>query len=879
MSSTVCRKAAAEGSVLLKNENNLLPLKKGTKVAVFGRAQTFYYKSGTGSGGLVHIKKEPCIIKSLKENNDLVLDNELIEIYENWVKENPFNDGGGVWAGEPWFQEEMPINSAIVKSASERNDVAVVIIARTAGEDHDNGKEKGSYRLTEKEETLISYVTTHFKKVIVALNVGNIMDVSFTNKYPVSSLLYIWQGGEEGANAFADLLSGKLAPSGKLTDTIAFDISDYPSDANFGDRIKNFYKEDIFVGYRYFETFAKEKVMYPFGFGLTYTTFDIDYSATSNDGAISVTAKVTNTGENVGREVVEVYFNSKNGKLGVPARQLVAFAKTKELKSGETEILTICFNASDMASYDDSGLSGNKSCYVLEAGDYEIFAGTDVRSAESVFVYTVNELEVVSSLEQVMAPVERFERLCADGEYREAPLSTYDLEDRISQRRPNEIEFTGNKDIKLEDVFNKKNTLREFIAQLTDDDLAALCCGEGMNSPKATPGTGGALGGQSESLQNFGIPVCCVTDGPSGIRLDDGKTATLIPNGTSLASTWDIKLVEEVYTCIGEELKKYNVDALLGPGINIHRHPLCGRNFEYFSEDPYLTGKIAVAVSKGIAKKGAYSTIKHFCCNNQETNRFECEMVVSERALREIYMKPFEIAIKQGENVLIMTSYNLVNGYWSASNYDLNHTVLRQEWGFDNFVMTDWWTNCNTDTKGIGNKEFLQSMVRAENDIYMVCPDANIKAKSIIDGLNQGYITRGELQRNVENLLKWILKTNTFKEYLENDCKPKYPITVDDSKMTVKTVVENPKTETEYEIELEKGAVGFAFAVLCDTERLAQNTISVKFGGTNFSFSVCGTEGKYVEIKRNINIGKNDVYKMVISHTSVVKIKDIVIRQ
>ena len=757
--------------------------------------------------------------------------------------------------------------------------MAVVVLARTAGEDHDNSNEKGSYKLTDKEENLLKEVTTYFKNVVVALNVGNIIDLSFLNQYPISSLLYIWQGGEEGANAFADILSGKSAPSGKLTDTIAYEISDYPSDANFGDRTRNIYKEDIFVGYRYFETFAKDKVMFPFGFGLTYTKFNTECSAREKDGVISVSANITNIGERSGKEVLQVYFKAPNDKLGNPVRQLIAFAKTKELVPNESEIITINFNVDDMASYDDSGITGNKSCYVLEAGNYEIFAGVDVRTAESVIKYEVNELKIIKQLKPILPPVDSFDKLCADGEYREIPLNNFSLEERILENRPKAIEFTGNKGIKLKDVYDKKHTLEEFIAQLTDDDLAALCCGEGMNSPKATPGTGGALGGQTESLSNYGIPVCCVTDGPSGVRLDDGKLATSIPNGTSLASTWDIELVEEIYTHIGIELKKYCVDALLGPGINIHRHPLCGRNFEYFSEDPYLTGSLAAAVTRGIAKSDVYSTIKHFCCNNQETSRYDSESVVGERTLREIYLKPFEIAIKQGENVLVMTAYNPVNGYWTASNYDLTHTVLREEWGFDNFVMTDWNAKCNIECRGAGDRSFLRAMVRAENDVYMVCKDANATAKCILDGLKQDYITRSELQRSAKNICSWILKTNTFKEYLANNCIPKYPITVIDDKMEVKKVVEYPFADKEYEVELNKGSTVMYFTVSCNTDVLAQNPITVNVNGLSFTFSVCGTDGKYTEIKRSIELPVSDVYKIRMSFADVVSIKNIIIKQ
>ncbi len=887
--STVCRKVAAEGAVLLKNEKKVLPLKKGTKVALFGRMQTTYYKSGTGSGGLVHLVKEPCILEALKSDEDIFLDEELVSIYENWVKDHPFNDGGGVWAGEPWFQEEMPVDYALAKTVSERNEVAVVIIGRTAGEDHDNANESGSYSLTNVEEDLLKNVTSNFEKVVVALNVGNIIDLSFLDRYNVSSLLYIWQGGMEGDKAFADILTGKTAPSGKLTDTQAINISDYPSDKNFGAENKNIYEEDIYVGYRYFETFAKDKVRFPFGFGLTYTTFDVKAEAQEKDGLIIVHATVKNTGESTGREVVQVYYNAPTGKLGTPARQLVAFAKTKDIPAGETENVVLSFSVDEMSSYDDSGVTGNKSCYVLEKGDYEIFVGTCVRCAKPVFTYMVKEDTVTAKLEEVMAPVENFKRLVArekDGKiiesYEAVPTATIDLLSRINERRPEDIAYSGNQGIKLKDVKEGKNTIEEFVSQLTDTQLAALVCGEGMGSPKATPGTVGAVGGQCEDLQDYGIPVCCVTDGPSGIRLDTGKKASLIPNGTLLASTWDIDVVQDIYSCIGKELKDNCVDSLLGPGINIHRHPLCGRNFEYFSEDPFLAGKIAAASTRGIGKFGAYATIKHFVCNNQEKNRHSCESVVSERALREIYLKPFEIAVKEGKNVLIMTSYNPVNGYWSASNYDLNTTVLRKEWKFDNFVMTDWWAKCNLEAHGIADVHKTQAMVRAWNDVYMVCENANSKADTVLKGLKSGYISRGDIQKCVITILNWIIRTNTFEEYVSNGCKAKYPVSIDESKFKYISSLEGIDADTVYGLKGENRKKGlFTFTISSDADVLSQNIITVKVDWEVVTISIPGTKGEKIEVKRFIWVGDGEEgnHKFSVSHSDLIKIHNVDLKQ
>lgn len=882
----LCRRLAAEGAVLLKNEPEVLPFAAGTRLAVFGRAQTFYYKSGTGSGGLVHIDREPCTIDSLLENTDLVLDAALVAQYAAWVKAHPFEDGGGKWASEPWFQEEMPIAEADVAAAADRNDAALIVLARTAGEDHDNADEAGSYRLTAEEERLIATVTRHFSRVVVALNVGNLIDTSFMERYPVSALLYIWQGGMAGADAFADLLSGKAAPSGKLTDTVAKTLRDYPSSPNFGDRDRNCYAEDVYVGYRWFETFAQERVQYPFGFGLTYTQFAVDASAKEHDGLFTVTATVKNIGARAGREVVQVYAKTPCGVLGTPARQLVAFAKTAELAPGASETLVMTVALNDLSAYDDGGFTGHRSSYVLEAGEYVLFAGTDVRAAQPIYTYTLDALRVVGTLEEIMPPVTAFDRLCAVEEngvrrtvYRPVPIRTQPMEERVASRRPAAIPFTGDCGITLKAVADGEHTLDAFIAQLSDNELAALCCGEGMNSPKATPGTGGALGGQTERLSAFGIPVCCVTDGPSGVRLDSGEKASSLPNGTLLASTWDTAAVERLYARVGEELKTYRVDALLGPGINLHRHPLCGRNFEYFSEDPFLAGVMAAAVTKGIAKSGVYATIKHFCGNNQETNRYGCETVVSERALRELYLKPFEITVKTGENVLIMTAYNPVNGYWTASCYDLTSTVLRGEWGFDGFVMTDWWAKCNLTCGSDGNGALVQAMVRAENDVYMVCADAEAKSQGILEGLANGYITRGELQRCAVNILRWILRTNTFCEYVQNGCVPRYPIVRDDSGFAVRLQCDAPVPAQEYTVKLREGEASVTLSVRSDTDVLAQTAVTVQIGDVCVTASVCGTEGAFTEIKRFVRMETAGACRVTVFHPDVVTVGELVIRQ
>ena len=420
--------------------------------------------------------------------------------------------------------------------------------------------------------------------------------------------------------------------------------------------------------------------------------------------------------------------------------------------------------------------------------------------------------------------------------------------------------------------------MEEFIAQLSETELASLVCGEGMSSPKATPGTAGALGGQTEKLSNFGIPVCCVADGPSGIKASPDIETTLTPNGTMIACSWNLPLVKELFTEIGVELKQYGIDSLLGPGLNIHRIPLCGRNFEYFSEDPYLTGKMGAAVTLGIAENGGYATIKHFCCNNQEKARAEYDATVSQRALREIYLKPFEITVKEGQNVLIMTSYNSINGFWAASNYDLTTSVLRDDWKFENFVMTDWWAKCNKTQGSWGSKDFLDMMVRSQNDLYMVCEDSQVKSNSILNGLRDGTITVAELQLCCKNILKWITKTNTFKEYVKSGCVPKYPIAVSTENLSVVDTLSSPKSDTVYPINARSGRnTAFVFELSSELDGLAQIPITVKVDNSEFTFTVSADEKKITRFMKLDWLNNN--HKISISYSNAISVNSIFIKQ
>ena len=782
----LCRKAAAQGAVLLKNEDAVLPLTADDRVAVFGRCQKDYYRSGTGSGGAVNVLYTTNLLDGLR-NDHITVNGMLADCYESWIAGHPFDNGGGGWACEPWCQAEMPVSQELAAKAAAASNKAVVVIGRTAGEDKDNNAAKGSYFLTGTEKELLHNVCAHFEDVIAVLNVSNIIDMGFVqDSSHIKAVVYAWQGGMEGGNGIADVLTGREVFQGKLTDTIAGKITDYPSDKNHGGKEKNIYQEDIYVGYRYFETFAQDAVLYPFGYGLSYTEFSISGSKAEIHGSgaqmvFCITCNVKNTGTTYrGREIVQLYVEKPAGGMGRPSRELIGFAKTRDLNCLEEETIRMDIPVYRLASFDDSGVSGYKDAYVLEAGIYHFHIGTNVRDTVEIPVqgtpgWELEDTLLLAQCEEAMAPDESFVRMrarAADNgaytiEYEPVPTRTVNIKERIISSLPAPIPYTGDQGLLLKDVLTGKCTMEAFIAQLSMEDLAAIVRGEGMCSLKVTPGTAAAFGGVSDALLGFGIPIGCCADGPSGIRMDNGSHAAQVPIGTLLACTWDELLVEELFAGIGDELVQNQVDTLLGPGINIHRHPLNGRNFEYFSEDPLVSGKMAAAVVRGIGKKGVHATIKHFACNSQETGRHIVNAVVSQRALREIYLKAFEIAVREGDAHSVMTSYNPVNGFWTASAYDLNTTILRKEWGYEGIVMTDWWANINDVTEGgEGSRQRTADMVRAQNDVYMVVNNNGAEINSYgddsVEALGNGRLTVAEMQRSAVNICRFLMRTPAF---------------------------------------------------------------------------------------------------------------------
>lgn len=760
-------RAVSGGIVMLKNDG-ALPLKQGGTAAVFGRIQLHYYKSGTGSGGMVNVSKVIGITDGLLDAG-YKLDEQLLNAYREWDEQNPFDYGEG-WGGEPWSQKEMPLTDELVSGAASRADAAIVIIGRTAGEEMDNKLEKGAFLLSDLEEDMLRRVTSAFDKTVVLLNTGGLIDMSFMDRYPVSAVMYVWQGGMVGGAGTAAVLTGEVSPSGKLPDTIAYEISDYPSDKFFGSGDMDCYGEDIYVGYRYFETFAKDRVRFPFGFGMSYTSFDITASDFKLDGdKVTGSVNVKNTGSTPGREVVQIYCSAPQGKLGKPARVLCGFDKTRTLQPGESQTLSFEIPLESVASYDDSGVTGHKSAWILEHGGYVFYAGADVRSASEAYSLTLPET-VVRQCKSALGPLTAFKRMVNSSgkpEFEDVPL-TGEAFPHDHAKLPAEIPQTGDRGIRLADVVNGKNTLEEFTAQLTDYDLSCIIRGEGMGSPKVTAGTAAAFGGVSDTLTALGIPCACCDDGPSGMRLDCGTKAFSLPNGTLLASTFDRPLMTELFTFMGLEMHTNQVDCLLGPGMNIHRHPLNGRNFEYFSEDPYLTGEMASAELAGLHSTGAEGTIKHFCGNNRETRRHFLDSVISERALREIYLRGFEKAVKEGGAKSVMTTYGQVNGVWTAGNYGLVTGILRDDWGFDGFTMTDWWANINRRGKAPDKSDFA-AMAMAQNDVYMVTADGAACNDNTLDSLKSGELTRGELQRNAMNILRFLTTTHAMKRVMGCD--------------------------------------------------------------------------------------------------------------
>ncbi|MDO4797722.1 MAG: glycoside hydrolase family 3 C-terminal domain-containing protein [Coriobacteriales bacterium] len=719
---TLARRAAAEGCVLLANDGTL-PLEGTGEVAVFGRGQFDWFAIGHGSGGDVRPPYLTSLIDGLAQAR-IPYNRVLAQMYDDWCHSAEHAAETGWWGHWPTCHPQMPVSPELAQAAAATAEVALVVIGRNAGEDQDLPLAPGGYYLSDEERTLIRTVVGVFAHTVVILNTSNVLDLAWVEEEDMrpSALLLAWQGGMEAGNAVADILSGTVNPCGRLACTIARAYHDYPSSTTFGNKRVVRYAEDVFVGYRHFDAHDADAVLFPFGHGLSYTSFCVaPRSLQVAEDAATVRVDVTNTGARAGREVVQLWCELAGGPIAKPRRVLAAFAKTRELAPDERQALCLHVRLDDLARYDESC-----HAWVLDAGSYRILAN-DV----AVGKLSIGESRILG----VCTP------LCD---------SVEELRERIVSALPSELPRGEASDapLRFSDVVDDPSSIDRFVAQLDDRDLEALSCGEGlMNSALGVAGNAGAFGGVTPSLKSLGVPAAICADGPSGARLQ--RPCTLLPSATTLACTWDVELVERLYALLGNEVRTAGVDVLLAPGMNIQRNPRCGRNFEYFSEDPLVTGRMATAVVRGLQSSGVSACPKHLACNNQERRRNTCDSRVSERALREIYLRGFHMCVRDGRPNLIMTSYNKVNGVWAHYHYDLVTTVLRNDWGFAGLVITDWWMRParSPEFRRLRDNSYR---IRASVDVLM--PGSMSHVLRIMERPHG--ISRAELQRTAKRVLR-----------------------------------------------------------------------------------------------------------------------------
>ena len=768
------RKVAAEGAVLLKNEDEALPFKPGARIALFGKGIADYVKGGGGSGD-VTVPFTHSLLDGLRAKPYVVLDEALAAYYEDYVR-GQYSNGA-----EPGLFPEPDFPQALAEKAREKSDTALIALSRFSGENWDRATEgaplfsseswsmdtllkeaavfeHGDFYLSGKERAMVEGVLGLFDKVVVVLNTGGVVDVSWaSDDSRVKGLLQAFQGGLEGGFSIADILTGEVNPSGRLSDTYAATLEAYPSTSNFHESLDYVeYQDDIFVGYRYFDTIpgASEQVVYPFGYGLSYTSFSLEaLEASFKDGEVSLEVRVTNTGKSAGRDVIEVYVELPDGAIDKPRRTLAAFAKSSLLQPGASETLSLPFPLSRAASYDEEG-AVQEASWVLEAGSYSVLVTDDAVSFREVLCLYLEEDLVTEELSHQLQASALHKRLRSDGSYEELEIKPgRKIEPGFPRQDFNELEGVEPKqrDRKritryelwrmqsrsLSHVASGEMTLEAFVDSLPEEVLIDLLGGQPNTGLADTYGFGNQL--------EYGIPDVMTADGPAGLRItpEKGIYATAWPCATLLASTWDEDAVEAVGRAGGEEVKENNIGVWLTPAVNIHRSPMCGRNFEYYSEDPLLAGKLGAAMVRGIQSNGVGACVKHFALNNKETNRRDSDSIVSERAAREIYLKAFEIIVKEAQPVSLMSSYNIVNGVRASENKELLTGILRDEWGFEGFVTTDWWTH---------GEHYLE--VKAGNDLKM----GTGYPERVKEALYKGLISVEEIKLSVLRILSSLLR-------------------------------------------------------------------------------------------------------------------------
>ncbi|MCM1175943.1 MAG: glycoside hydrolase family 3 C-terminal domain-containing protein [Blautia sp.] len=817
----IAKEAAAEGMVLLKNDG-VLPMKKGQKAALFGGAAVATVKGGTGSGD-VNEREVVSVYQGFVDGGIALTNREWLDSFQNiyrearieWrdsilhkLKENKESRLLDIYSANVF---RMPAGMPIKEADAAEADIAFYVIGRTAGEAADRFNSPGDYELTEQEKEELAFLSAHCENLAVIVNAGGVIDLRDILALPnLKALLSIVQPGMEGGHALADIVTGKVTPSGKLTDTWALAYEDYPNAETFshqnGNVEKEYYEEGIYVGYRYFDSFGKETA-YPFGYGLSYTDFSIaaDRITAGENGAgnpIVVQAVVTNTGNTYsGREVLQVYASCPQNGLEKEYRRLCGFAKTKLLAPGESQQLTVCFDAKSLASYDEK-----RSAWVAEAGRYGIWIGNSSRNLTLSAVLSAEEDYIIERVSAICPLKEELRELTCPQEQRlerEKEWHRQAEEKRLpvlpfvpKEQRPASEE----QGMPASPGTSSEQTARELVEKLTDEQLTAMVIGEVSKGQGQALGAAGimvpgAAGETSSALEEeYDVPGVSMADGPAGLRLMksyevDRKTGevysegilgalegglfssgkkhegaeiyyqycTAIPVGTLLAQTWNVELMEKAGRAVAEEMQEFQVSWWLAPGMNIHRNPLCGRNFEYYSEDPIVSGQMAAAITRGVQSvPGTGTTIKHFACNNQEDNRMGSDSILSERALREIYLRGFEIAVKTAQPMAMMTSYNLINGVHAANNRDLCTQAARKEWGFRGLIMTDW-----TTTEARGGSESWRC-AWAGNDLIM--PGSVHDGGNILEALREGKLGREELKACVVRILTVIFQTLAYED-------------------------------------------------------------------------------------------------------------------
>ena len=804
----LARKAAAEGFVLLENDG-VLPL-KGKRIAIYGSGARMTVKGGTGSGqvrerysvniaqGMENAGFEVTSKAWLDRFDQFYADTYEAYRLEQEEKVKGIREFGKILHMVTPFQHPTGIPVTEEDVAASECDTAIYVLARQAGEGNDRYDQQGDYRLDNVERENLEFVSKNYKNFIVVVNAGGVIDVSFLDTLHVSALVYYVQGGEEGGNALADALSGKVNFSGKLATSWAYRFEDIPSNTTYSylapDKHNQEYNEGIYVGYRYFDTFGV-KPRYAFGYGLSYTTFDISYVSVAVEmGAVTVKAVVTNTGSVAGKEVVQLYASVPFGNSAEKQR-LVAFAKTKELAPGETQEVALNVSLRDLSCYNEA-----KAAWVLRGGEYILRLGNASNSNEPVAVLTLAEETILEQCTNVCPVEHQIDEIQAPAREAEdiSGLPALSLEGSIP-----------------ETIIHTYETPEEdpdaLVESMTDEQLITLVIGGGTSNKNLVVEAMGASGTTTPDLYaELGIPNVILSDGPAGLNLTpqvaemggdvtkpvktpqmleayrrylfgftrmimmkqmaepgEGIThyqyATAWPCGQLLAQTFDPELLEQVGDGVGTEMEAYGVTVWLAPGMNIHRNPLCGRTFEYYSEDPYVSGKMAAAIVRGVqSHPGKGMSIKHFAANNCELERNFSSSNVSERALREIYLRGFEIAVRESNPMTVMAAYNKINGVYCTNNYDLLVKVLRNEWGFEGLVMSDW-DSMKADPKNpvIPRSGDVQKAHAAQCDL--VSPGRPDQREALKKGLETGAVRREDLKRSAVRMLKMI-RSNTVVE-------------------------------------------------------------------------------------------------------------------